>query len=162
MPDKCDVIIILPCERESLLTPASFPLWLPGCPALEPRHHPKHCEGGGNRSRHSGALLCSGQDELSECSLPGPQPEHGVEGLPQHVCGDLWLPVEPPGKEPQCIMHKTDYNESDRVEQERHSVNRVKKERHLWMRLQWMNSPRREIWIIDKGLRVVGCRERYV
>lgn len=62
-------------------------------PPIQPRHHPEHRQGRGHRAGHPRALLRSRQDELSWGPLPGREPEHGSEGVPQHVCGDLCLPV---------------------------------------------------------------------
>lgn len=62
--------------------------------SFQPRHHPKHRPGSGNRPGYPGALLRPREDEPPQCPLPGSQQEHGAQGLSWHVCGYLRLSID--------------------------------------------------------------------
>lgn len=74
--------------------PLIRPLTPSGGASLQPRHHPEHRPGRGNRPRRSRAVLRAGEDESPQRALPGPKQEYGAEGLPRHVRGHLLLSVE--------------------------------------------------------------------
>lgn len=64
-----------------------------GCQTVKSRYNPEHRESSGNHSRHPRALLCSWQNELTQCPVLRWEQKRCFEGIPQYVSWNLCLPI---------------------------------------------------------------------
>ena len=66
---------------------------VPDCPAIKPCYNPEHRKSSRNHSWHPRTLLCSWQNELTQCPVLRWEQKRCFKGISQYVGWNLWLPI---------------------------------------------------------------------